>query len=99
MNKQNLPDSSPRGLLLRFRGRVQGVGFRYTVQAACNRNGVTGWVRNQANGDVEALLVGADSAIESAVLAVEDAMSQNITRVLKSHTSVRNTPSSFEVLR
>ena len=35
------------------RGRVQGVGFRYFAQAAAERLGVHGFVRNLHSGDVE----------------------------------------------
>lgn len=34
-------------------GRVQGVGFRYFTASLASRYGITGWVRNLYNGDVE----------------------------------------------
>jgi acylphosphatase len=40
------------------RGRVQGVGFRAFAQREADKAGVTGWVRNHDNGDVEVYAVG-----------------------------------------
>ena len=37
----------------RLTGRVQGVGFRYFTYRSAQRLGVTGWVRNREDGDVE----------------------------------------------
>lgn len=54
---------------VRIRGHVQGVGFRAFVQREAESLNVKGWVRNRANGDVEALLAGATSAIDSLVAA------------------------------
>ena len=39
-------------------GRVQGVGFRYFVLQHARAAGVTGFVRNRADGSVEFLLQG-----------------------------------------
>ena len=44
-------------------GRVQGVGFRYFTQDAAAREGVTGWVRNRADGSVEAYLEGESDSV------------------------------------
>ena len=48
-------------------GRVQGVGFRAWLQREAQEHGVRGWVRNLPNGSVEALLHGAQGAIEKVI--------------------------------
>lgn len=37
---------------LRFKGRVQGVGFRYTANSVAQSLGITGWVYNDFDGSV-----------------------------------------------
>jgi len=44
-------------------GRVQGVGFRYSMQREATRLGVRGWVRNRRDGSVEALVQGSDESV------------------------------------
>jgi acylphosphatase len=39
-------------------GRVQGVGFRWFVEREAAQIGITGWVRNRENGDVEVMATG-----------------------------------------
>jgi len=48
-----------------FKGRVQGVGFRYTTHRAASRYDLTGYVRNCPDGTVEALLQGTASNIQA----------------------------------
>jgi acylphosphatase len=45
-------------------GRVQGVGFRYFTEAAAQREGVSGWVRNLPDRSVEAVAEGDIDAVE-----------------------------------
>jgi acylphosphatase len=44
-------------------GRVQGVWFRQSCRHEAIANGVAGWVRNRADGRVEAVFEGDDGAV------------------------------------
>lgn len=48
-------------------GFVQGVGFRYAVERAAGTRRVAGWVRNRADGTVEAVFEGDPDDVEALV--------------------------------
>ena len=48
-----------------IRGEVQGVGYRFFAQRAAARHQIVGYVRNMADGTVEALAEGPVSNVEA----------------------------------
>jgi acylphosphatase len=52
---------------VRVRGRVQGVFFRAETRARAGSLGLVGWVRNAADGSVEAVFEGEPEQVESMV--------------------------------
>lgn len=57
----------PRGAVrhrIRYTGRVQAVGFRYTATGVASGADVTGWVKNLADGDVLIEVQGTPEQVE-----------------------------------
>lgn len=50
-------------------GRVQGVCFRAWTQEEAERRGLDGWVRNRADGTVEAVFAGDDVLVDDMLQA------------------------------
>jgi acylphosphatase len=60
-------DKSDTQAHLIISGRVQGVSFRYYTVQMAQRHKVTGWVRNRADGTVEAVIEGPEAAVEAMI--------------------------------
>ena len=58
-----------RAVRLLIKGRVQGVGYRDWAMDEAQALGLDGWVRNLRSGEVEALIAGADAAVEQMIAA------------------------------
>lgn len=64
-----------------FSGRVQGVGFRYTVQNVAMQFNVRGYVKNLPDGKVEMVAEGPEDQVEGLIDAIKGRMDSFISRV------------------
>jgi acylphosphatase len=53
-----------RCVRVRISGHVQGVFFRVSCARLAEELGLSGWVRNRPDGDLEAVFQGPDQAVE-----------------------------------
>jgi acylphosphatase len=61
-----------RSVRLRIIGRVQQVGYRAWAIETARRLRLRGWVRNRADGSVEALIIGDGDAVAAMIEACRD---------------------------
>jgi len=61
-----------------YHGRVQGVGFRFTVMHIAGGLDLTGWVRNSRDGSVEIISEGAENKLHTFLSQVEDSFASYI---------------------
>ena len=59
---------------INYKGRVQGVGFRWNTEKAVQSFNVNGYVKNLPNGSVELLLEGHSVEVLKAEKAIEERM-------------------------
>ena len=60
-------------VLIKIKGRVQGVGFRYwAINTAHEIGGISGWVHNEADGSVEISMRGEEEKIDAMIIACQN---------------------------
>jgi acylphosphatase len=93
-------DRARKAVQVVIRGRVQGVGFRAWVQHQAELHGLGGWVRNRADGAVEAVFSGPADLVDVMLKACESGpRSARVEQVERSSLAVpANDSSGFRVL-
>lgn len=86
-------------VVVTFRGRVQGVGFRQTAVEISERFVVTGTVENLPNGDVQLVAEGDLAEIEAFIVAIEKRMARNIEKIVRRNEPPSGEFDTFSVLR
>jgi acylphosphatase len=85
-----------RTVRLAISGRVQGVGYRYWTVVTAQRLGLRGWVRNRADGSVEALVAGDNGRVERMIEACRRGPSQaRVERVEVTEAEAADLPEGF----
>jgi acylphosphatase len=82
---------------VRYRGHVQGVGFRYTAVQIARRCEVTGYVKNLPDGRVELIAEGAPEEIDAFLAEIAEEMLGNIHETQQDRAPPRGEFSDFRV--
>jgi acylphosphatase len=84
----------------RVTGRVQGVGFRWWARAQAAALGLTGTVRNAADGSVEVQARGPDHALaELERLLGEGPLHAQVSAVDRVPATLSSTVDGFNIIR
>jgi acylphosphatase len=80
-----------------FAGRVQGVGFRYTVEQIAGQFPVTGYVQNLPDGRVLLVMEGAKSDLDALIDRVGVVMQTNIDSLNSAEGEVTGEFADFQI--
>lgn len=87
-----------RSVRVVLKGRVQGVWFRAWTQQEAEALGLDGWVRNRADGSVEANFAGPNTAVEQMLSLCREGPSAARVDDMSVHESAAPSESGFHQL-
>ena len=89
-----------RAVRLRVSGRVQGVGFRAWCRIEAEKLSLEGWVRNEGDGSVSALVAGPTDAVEEMIARLRTGPpAARVDRVLVEPADVAGIEPGFRIAR
>jgi len=65
---------------IKVKGKVQGVGFRKYTKKIARKYHITGWIRNVADGTVEAEIQGENEHLDQVIKALHNGSSSSKVR-------------------
>jgi acylphosphatase len=87
-------------VIVRITGRAQGVFYRGWTLEQAERRGLAGWVRNDTDGSVAALLAGPEDVVADMIEALwQGPPSAQVANVETRATEPTEPQSGFRVLR
>ena len=86
-------------LRVHYEGRVQGVGFRFTVKSLARGFEVVGWIRNLPDGRVELQACGDRDELMAFIQAVRDSELKSHIRKEEMHWVAPFASRGFEIIR
>ena len=81
-----------------FEGRVQGVGFRWSIRHIAKGFDITGWVRNLVDGRVEMQVNGEDAEVRAFLEAIgQSELRAHIRKQTENKLETAVSVSGFEI--
>ncbi|UVK38103.1 acylphosphatase [Mesorhizobium sp. AR10] len=87
-----------KAVQVRVHGRVQGVGYRLWARDEAISLGLAGWVRNEQDGTVTALIAGTEAAVSTMIARLwQGPESASVSKVDAEEFDAGSLPAGFRI--
>ena len=98
--RRNQPADPMPATLVHIHGRVQGVGYRAWTERQAQALGLRGWVKNEPDGSVTALVSGPEAAVARMLELFRGGPKYaSVTKVTTGPADQSDVPAGFRQLR